>query len=172
VFVAGVRRTVHSTVPRWTTSTFAASLRVPAIRLTSVCASLATSSGARGGRQDHGRRRRMPDAAQLSTSHADWQPREEATALERLVQASRTLKQIGESLNRTESRASKRCACTPAQCSPASYRPRWPSGIVRVCCHGLFTHSYRDRNHYAAERTVIGEAADRLRRQGSTHDYT
>jgi ParB family chromosome partitioning protein len=37
-----------------------------------------------------------------------WKPREEAAALERLVVAGRNLRQIGESLNRTESWASKR----------------------------------------------------------------
>jgi hypothetical protein len=45
-------------------------------------------------------------SSQLHTRN--WQPREEATALERLAQASRRLKQIGESLNRTESSASKK----------------------------------------------------------------
>lgn len=37
-----------------------------------------------------------------------WRPREEAAALERLVVGGRTLKQVGEVLNRTESWASKR----------------------------------------------------------------
>lgn len=37
-----------------------------------------------------------------------WRPREEASALERLVLGGRNLKQIGEALNRTESWASKR----------------------------------------------------------------
>lgn len=40
--------------------------------------------------------------------HSDWKPREEASALERLIVNGRSLKQIGEILNRDESWASKR----------------------------------------------------------------
>src|SRR5205807_844345 len=58
----------------------------------------------------------------------NWKPREEASALERLVQAGLTVTQVGETLHRTQEWASKRLrayadsrrrGARPAQTQPA-----------------------------------------------------